>query len=539
MKWHCDIIVAALAAALFAGCAAPDPGDRLRSELQSGGEFYLSVSAAPLRDHLARNFYAVERGVAESELPGRETKQSVLALLRAAGSFAGIREIAAFGASSVREADGAFSNRAAVVSGGAADGWIWKIAGASEPRLARLGELPAETVFAVDFGIELKPVVDELSAGEFGSSMNKKREELFMMSPAELLNALSGDWRITIAAPENCAWDDVEKYDLHISLPDRGGALASRLSALLPVLMPGARRNENTIYLPESAGGASVLVLEKERILFFSSRRCFERFGGTGTKDSAPGKKLADTPRFAAACGRLPASSHGAYFFDTSHLNRDLRLGGEKGMVLKLDSDNSFAVGSWRAERGMVASREIASAEFTVKTFELLAETPLLMLADSLLRPEEKPAPRQPSPNAEKKPSPRGNRRAEVAACESRLKKIHGALADYAAKHNGEFPPDSVLKSRCGNGEYVYFGPFPKKPSAKYPLVVDPPVGNAHPGVFNVLFADGTIGSFEFSADNLKRLCSFLHTVYRYDEQELVRLIERASQLDSRRTKKR
>ena len=112
-------------------------------------------------------------------------------------------------------------------------------------------------------------------------------------------------------------------------------------------------------------------------------------------------------------------------------------------------------------------------------------------------------------------------------------------MTDYAAKHNGEFPPDSVLKSRCGNGEYVYFGPFPKKPSAKYPLVVDPPVGNAHPGVFNVLFADGTIGSFEFSADNLKRLCSFLHTVYRYDEQELVRLIERASQLDSRRTKKR
>lgn len=539
MKSKSDILVAALAAALLAGCAVRDPSDRLRGELQSGGEFYLSVSAAPLRDHLTKNFSAVERGVAESELPGRETTQSVLALLRAAGSFAGIREIAVFGASSFREADGVFSNRAAVVSGGKQDGWIWKIAGESEPRLARIGELPADTVFAADFGIELKPIVDELSAGEGAGSMNKKREELFMMSPAELLNALSGDWRITIAAPENCAWDDVEKYDLHVALPDRDGALSSRLSTLLPVLMPEARRSGNTIYLPEGPGGTPVLVLEKQRISFFSSRRCFERFGEGGAKTAGNGKKLADTPRFAAARGRLPVTSQGAYFFDTSHLDRALRLGGETGMALKLESDADFAVGVWRTERGMVASREIASAEFTVKTFELLAETPLLMLADSLLRQEEK-TPSKPSPqNAEAEKKAREKRRAEVSACEARLKKIHGVIADYAAKHNGEFPVEAAFEARCGNGKYVYFGPFPKKPSAKYPLVVDPPVVNAHPGVFNVLFADGTIRSFEFSADSLKKLCSFLHTVYRYDEQELIRLIERASQLDSRRTKKR
>ena len=52
--------------------------------------------------------------------------------------------------------------------------------------------------------------------------------------------------------------------------------------------------------------------------------------------------------------------------------------------------------------------------------------------------------------------------------------------------------------------------------------------------MINVLFVDGTVRSFKFNAGSLKRLCSFLHTVYRYDEKEFVRLIERASQLDAK-----
>lgn len=535
MKWQSNIICAALgSAALLAGCATP--AERLRSELRSGGELYLTVSAAPLREHVVKSFSAVERGVAESELPGRETAQSVLALIRALGGFAGVQEIAAFGASSVREADGTFNNRAVLVSDGKNNGWIWKIAGSPGPRLTGLGELPAETVFAADFGIELNPIIDELSAGDGAKLMNAPRQSLFMMSAAELMKALSGDWRIILAAPEGCAWDDVEKYDLHISFPDHGGKLSSRISAIIPALMPEARRSENTIYLPESAGGAPVLVIDEDRILFFSSRRCFERFGKKLEGDAANGKKLADTPRFAAMSKRLPAVSRGVYFFDASHLKRELRLGGNPGMRLTMPPDTLCALGSWRTENGMIAVEEIASAELTVKTFEFLAETPLLMIADSLLSPDKKPTPQQSMKSVAEQRKNREKMRAEVANCESRLKKIQSAITDYAAKHNGELPP--AAEGVCGTGEYVYFGPFPKKPSDKYPLVVDPPVVNAHPGVFNVLFIDGTIRSFECSADSLKKLCSFLHTVYRYDEQELIQLIERASQLDSRRTKR-
>ena len=83
----------------------------------------------------------------------------------------------------------------------------------------------------------------------------------------------------------------------------------------------------------------------------------------------------------------------------------------------------------------------------------------------------------------------------------------------------------------------MYFAPFPEPPSGKIPLVADPVSGGAHPKKVNVLFVDGEIKTFEFEAGSAKRLCSFLYTIYRYDEKEFVRLIERASQLDAEKGK--
>ncbi len=117
--------------------------------------------------------------------------------------------------------------------------------------------------------------------------------------------------------------------------------------------------------------------------------------------------------------------------------------------------------------------------------------------------------------------------------CLENLQSIQKFVADHAARNHGKLPPALPREFACGNSGYVYFAPFAASPSGKMPLVADNVKANPHPGKINVLFVDGSIETFEFESGSIKRLCSFLHTIYRYDEKEFIRLIERASQLDS------
>lgn|GEM_PF-5702982 len=551
MKWRIEHPAAALLAALtLAGCVSPSPELRVRDELEPGGVFYLQLDPAAARRHFAAGFAATERGIAESAVPEREAKQGVLALFRAAAELAGVPEISAVGASSLRLADGRCSNRFAVAAGERRSGWIWRMHGQERERLAGFAALPADTVFAADFGIDFRGIVDELAAGDDGGMLKTPRPQLFMMSAAEVLKTLSGEWRIVLAAPDGTAWDDFDKYDLFLSIPDRDEALSRRLAATLTVLLPGARRSGNVIYLPELSGAAPVLVLLPRRVLFYSSPRSFDRFsdgknevGRNGKFSPADesgvlhvvGATLANDPDLRAALDRLPARSHGAYFINTAKLKHVFTLGGDHCVRIALDSAATKAVGSWRGSEGMIALREVAADELAARIFDLTAGTQLAILADAWLSP---PAPAAEPPREDK---PSATQRAELqrenAACRTRLNVIRRELAAYAKAHHGEFPPRLPVELRCGKGKYVYFGPFAAKPSAKYPLVVDPPHGAAHRGRVNVLFVDGTVRTFEFSAGSLKRLCSYLHTIYRYDEKELLRLIERASQLDPMGTK--
>ena len=561
MKSQYKLLAATLlsAAALAVG-AAPSPMERAKSELQAGGELYVVIDASALHRHIAESYIALERGIAESSLQNRDSTQSTLAILRTAYRLIGIPEIAVLGASSTREAGSGFSNRLVIAAEPGSAGWLWRIHGQNEPRLGRIAELPADTALAVDFGVDFRPILKDIEKIGGGEWLARHYSELPIIQPKELLESLSGDWRIVLAIPEGSEWscsnpplEELKKCDSFVSIPDNRDLLKKMLELIFS-LKPSVKRMGNVIQVPNGENSVMVFVMLEHRILFFSSIRSFDKFcNGSanlaangkfvpGAKLTAPNgraKTLADDPNFAAAIKRLPVNSNGAYFISDARIGRTVSVGGKNGFQVVFPRTAARSVGVWRQEDSMIVNQEISSDGLTVKSFDVLFSTPLLLIADSIFGETDPTASNEQSEreSEDKSPAPEVKKMLSDAAvqgkCLRNLQQIQRFIADYAKQNDGKLPPKLPEELTCGNSRYVYFAPFAAPPSGKMPLVADPVVDSAHPGTINVLFVDGSIKTFEFDAGSIKRLCSYLYTIYRYDEKEFVRLIERASQLDA------
>lgn len=147
--------------------------------------------------------------------------------------------------------------------------------------------------------------------------------------------------------------------------------------------------------------------------------------------------------------------------------------------------------------------------------------------------------------------------------CSRNMQKLSLALKEYAAANKGVYPaglhidglnklqttpawnnsflccPDSghepaepgkpVMAENTG---YIYFGNWKKGASPKLPLIIDMP--DNHNGFFHAVLNDGSIRKFIFKDQmSIKRMASYLHTVFKYNEQDFSELIHRAEELDN------
>jgi hypothetical protein len=96
-------------------------------------------------------------------------------------------------------------------------------------------------------------------------------------------------------------------------------------------------------------------------------------------------------------------------------------------------------------------------------------------------------------------------------------------------------PATNVRKSNgvqlnYANCHYLYFGQ-PGKNSPKTPILIELPF--LHKEHFSVFYADGSVEMIRLSGRrNVRRAISYLHTVHSYEEEEFIRLIQFASELD-------
>lgn len=516
---------------LLAGCAAPTPREQVSRMLESGDALYLELDTAPLKSDLANFYSAVENATARSGIGGRDKLQCAMTIVKLAIKLSGIDETVRFGASSTSLDGKWFSNRVAFAASPGCSGWLWHGGGAAEDRLARIGELPADTVSAADFGVDFAPALRRLEDSGAGEVLKAPNNMLMGMSPRELLLSLSGDWSIAFTAPR--AGKDGSKnadHGIFISLPDRDGLLFRRAAAGISMLAPEAKRDGDTVYLPEHGGMAPVVKAGKGRISFYSSP---ELMAG---KRQGPGT-LREQPFFRKAIELLPKEVHGAFYFSEREFRQQLRPGGGPASIA-FPNDGEHNIGVWKNRDGLVGAYSISDAPMQTLVLHDLALTPLSFVAERMLNAPARP---QKANRTEKRVRTQPKREPETHRCRKQLSSLWRELEKYRAEHGGlpeGFGAAALKKALpetpgCGGCAYVYFGSFGEKSSPKLPLAADAPSGGAHRGAVNVLLADGSVETVELENPSMKRLCSYLHTVYRYDEKEFVQLIGRASQLDS------
>ncbi len=129
---------------------------------------------------------------------------------------------------------------------------------------------------------------------------------------------------------------------------------------------------------------------------------------------------------------------------------------------------------------------------------------------------------------------------ARECSCELLLRKLAASknisvtpgVAGLREFFNGQLPMEYLLDSKgsavSGNCRVIYFG----KGQAGMPLAISAPV--LHQDKFHVLFNDMTLERFDLNrADSCRRIIGFLHTVKRYDEKALQKLMQAAQKFDS------
>lgn len=90
---------------------------------------------------------------------------------------------------------------------------------------------------------------------------------------------------------------------------------------------------------------------------------------------------------------------------------------------------------------------------------------------------------------------------------------------------NGNEP---LLEQNCG---YLYFGNWQQESSGNLPLLIDMPEN--HNGYFYAVLRNGKVKLFRLKQQmSVKRMASYLHTVFKYSEDEFSELIKRAEELD-------
>ena len=482
--------------------------ERVTQLLQPGGELYLTFGTTALRRHIRETFSELERSVAESSMPILDVGQSGLLLCRIFSRLSGLQDIAALGASSIRDEALGFSNRTVLAAEANSSGWLWKMHGESEPRLARIGELPECTAFAIDFGINFRPAADALRSAGLEDWLDEEHHRLLNMSPDSLMETLSGNWQMVIMIPDGKKFDrnanpleELLNCDMFISAPDNREMLKNLIS-LATATLPSTKKIGNVIYVSNGNGEKTVIALLPKRVLLFSSARCFDDLCDGSANIAANGKfvpdghffrkrqagdSLASDPAFAAARKRLPENSHGVYYSSNAKIGRLLKLGGQQGVHISLPHGISRAIGSWQIDSGTIVNRELATAELSVQVFDTLIFSPLLIAVDRALRYLETPKLDHPAVDRQKKPpavkpdaavksenSSSDRHQAEKCAeCRAHLKKLQSFISEYAKTHHGEFPASLPEKIGCGASGYMYFAPFSAKPSGKMPLVAD------------------------------------------------------------------
>ena len=519
---HTGII--ALISLLFAGCSVM-PECFSDAPVDKDAPVYISCQPASLAADWEKYFDAVISSEAKNSQNDKTQVIKKFLYLKLLLHYAGISEINDFKASSNPVADCRFDNRVAISTSGVQTDGI-SLFGDNCNLYSALAELPEECSFAMAFSINLVPVWKTLKQSqlEIKNKIIANASLLLKSTPEQLVRSHNGIWIFGTDHP-------AREEQIFLSIPDKDQQIYSRFNSIAC-----SRKKE---HISVAINPLGLHIRHKEgRTFIFNSETYLARYF------SSP-RKLGDNADFIKL---KKETANPAVFLSWTSAKRNIpTLSGTN----KNQSEPEYFCCS-RTKYGFYG-HGLEKNNWMTELFrdDLLAVLNWLPMPESQNSENNQPLPSKISPASQ-----------NSTVCNSNMFKLARALKAYASANGGIFPegmyidglnklvstpawnnkflccPDSGCDSApsgkpimAENTGYVYFGNWENGYSQKLPLIMDMPEN--HNGFFYAVLNDGSVKKFIFKQQmSLKRMASYLHTVFQYDEKSFSELIRRAEELD-------
>ena len=556
-----NMLMGLVCSGLFlSGCSSAGKNgyETVAGYLEPGGSYYrISRNTETVR-FLQNTFSSFENSLFDGEnFSLNERKMIASALYELFFRCSGVTECQWSGASSVRlsdKLDVLYRNRRFYLLPDKPGGLLWHIPGKiNYPVLKELAELPADTVFAGDFFLDVNVLGKILSDSKINAPEFENFSRGFFNSDFKsIADNVSGEWGIAVFPSAG-----KDSMDFVITIPDKNKIVFNALARFVK-MFPHGRAEGNGIFLRNEDFKDEVSGLFGDgRLTIFSSNKAKEKFLSSGAR-------LSSQPEFKRLSSGMAETGVAVFYYagnrpETRTVVLPPELGGGKMDPADIDRPGLAVV---RREKNGIAV--ISHSGFDVPSSEI-ARFVLKPLVELLSFPELRNF--FAKEKEEKAPAVDGNKNklelVKKEQCRKNMLKFAEALKIYAMK-NKSVPAEMgiagirpLLKDRlmdfkdllCPGTEnkaaasaelldfnscsYVYLGAWKNSNHAKLPVVIDRP-GN-HVDSLHVLFRDGSVEFFKLeNCTNIKRIAGFLHTKYNYSEDDFRELIKRASLLDDR-----
>lgn len=351
-----------------------------------------------------------------------------------------------------------------------------------------LAELPADVRFFAAVNLAPEALLQALKfAGTWGENSALSLMEKLPLQ--EIAGDLRGYWSWAVA--------NDEKSSFMLVFPDNSGKLRRVIESEPGMIFPGAE-----IEFPEKT------------VKVFSSVQAKRYFSGT-----AP--KMRERSDFNTLLRALPERGFFCCFQNENFsIGRDLLE-----IPLPESGENVPALmAAAHLDDGIIFSANSASGplDFCLRVGDLLMP--------EYINSEKSPdAPAETACQCEKLLS---------ALAEKRQLSEKSAVAGLQECFNGKIPAEFLMEGKkvpekTGDLRIIYFG---KNSEPGIPLAISSPL--VHQDKFHVLFNDMSVQTFKLErADSCRRMIGFLHTVKRYDESTLHRLMVMAQKFDAELSK--
>ena len=442
---------------------------------------------------------------------------------------AGLNEIKNFKASSTPLLDGRFDNRLAVSISDAKDSNV-KIFGKNCDLYSVLAKLPANCADVIVCSLDLESAWNSIknSSLDLQKRITFYTRILLKTSPDEIAKSHNGIWVFGAVHPR---YKDIT----FVTLPDSNKTFYNKLKNIAQV------RKKDYIQINIDKMVFFITNIDGRTTIYNSEKLMKDHMSAAA--------KLGDDPNFIEF---MKNAAHPAVFLSWTSKDRSGTISFEDtyAPAKKYELPEYFICR--RTPYGFYGS----GIERNNWATEILRDN-MITLSNWL-----------PSENQSKKTIITTNKKPQTPetrltdGCARNIEKLALALKEYAASNNGLYPSglhidglNKLLSTpawknsflccpnldcepapqgkpvMAENTSYVYFGNWKKGASPKLPLIIDLPEN--HNGYFYAVLNDNSVQKFSLKEQMcVKRMASYLHTVFNYKEQDFSDLIQRAEELD-------